>query len=118
MSDGTLNIIDKMTGAVTADPLSPGSGGLIASDRLRQGAVFTTVATGYMVFYKDGLFATWGEQPVSATATQRQTVCLDIGRYFGWNVGSRDIYWTDNPNTAWKLGGAIYKPIIKIVVAR
>lgn len=57
-------------------------------------------------------------QPSNVGVGGRRTLPLDIGRYIGWGVGSRDFFWNDQPETAWKLGGALERSIVKIVESR
>lgn len=57
-------------------------------------------------------------QPHNALVGARRTVAADIGRYVGWSVGSKDLFWNDDPKAAWKFGGGLEQPILKIVETR
>jgi len=56
--------------------------------------------------------------PAGPALTGYRAMQADIGRALGWRVGSRDLFWTDNVVTEWKVAGAIQEPIIRIVEYR
>lgn len=127
---GELYEFDKLSGEKINQQTIFNNDYLIASDYRRNGALFTGEKDGTIKFLNyevENNYATfssedWPQQPVIQLANEndpnpnfRRSVCLDGGRVIGWNFNTKDIYYTDRPNNSWKLAGALYKNIIKIV---
>ena len=78
------------------------------------GDVYATTPASLDGWVGDITFEDVKDMPASTTSIVRRIRPTDVGRVFGFAIGSRDLFHSDDVSVGWKLGRSLKAPIIDI----